>query len=284
MTNPVCCPICGSASSLVSSVPTINPDADDQVDLMECSRCDHWFNPFFSTQDDLSKLYEESSPYVVGSDFRCDRSRMDNEENPFHRYIRGCGSNFVLKRNAAYLEIGVGSGELFRKFRELGYVCYGVDPGHRIEDENVYASLAGIPANLTFDVFVLKDVLEHVLDPVDMMKTIRRVAKNDAVVYCSFPCKDSRPARLNRHKWPMIRPYGHLHYFSFRSAGALFEKSGWSVKNQKLASTYPLLKICRRLDIRQLAYEMLKGGRDQLYVMAVPGRMGPVTDSDYRGR
>jgi len=125
--------------------------------------------------------------------------------------------------------------------------------------------LEDLPNDLLFDIFVLQDVLEHVLDPIGLLVKLKKMAREGSVFFCSFPCKDSRPARVYKGRWPMVRPYGHLHYFSFRSAIKMFSHVGLTVKDIRSERITPLAETIRALKIRSLIYEMIKGGADQIY-------------------
>lgn len=269
------CPICGEDSLVIARVPDINPSGRHPVALRACKSCGHWFHIFYSDQKELNSLYESASPFVVGSDFRV--RHTDREvENGFYRYMNEWW-HVKGSRQSKYLEIGTGDGNLLKKFQNAGCRCYGADPGRFSRDSNIYRTVDEIPEDLKFDIFVLKDVLEHLIDPVQMMKKIRVKADAGAALFCSFPCKDSRPARIGGQRWPMLRPYGHLHYFSLVSAVKMFELSGWTIDRMQLAGTHSWLGMARKLDIKQMLYTLVKGGRDQLYIMGSPS---PTADTE----
>jgi hypothetical protein len=66
----------------------------------------------------------------------------------------------------------------------------------------------------------------------------------------------------------MVRPYGHLHYFSRNSAARMFSAAGWRIKEQRLAYILPLSRMLYKWDFRGLLYTLLRSGKDQLYVEA----------------
>jgi hypothetical protein len=87
-------------------------------------------------------------------------------------------------------------------------------------------------------------------------------------LFASFPCSESRPARRFVTQWSMVRPYGHVNYFSKESARRLCARAGWHAEDQRLSRIQPLLETIARGQWRSLAYEIVKGGRDQLFIGA----------------
>jgi len=183
----------------------------------------------------------------------------------FHKYVL----KRIDKGPGNYLEIGAGGGGLLRHFRAMNYTCYGVDPGQWIEDSSIVNCIDDLPNDLQYDVFVLQDVLEHILDPVGLMIGLKKMARHGSIFFCSFPCKDSRPARANKGKWVMVRPYGHLHYFSFDSAAKMFSLTGLTINDMRLERTTSISTTFSSLHVRRLLYEIFKGGKDQIYAQVV---------------
>lgn len=254
------CPICGSDSEVVDKVPTIHPDAPDRVELRSCSSCGHWWHSPVPSQEELNKMYNSSSPFVVSAQAK-ESYQKKNRLDGFHKYIL----KRINQRPGNYLEIGAGGGGLLRRFRSMNYDCYGVDPGQWAEDSKIVASMEELPIDLRFDIIVLQDVLEHTVDPLGLMRRLKMRVGESSVFFCSFPCKDSRPARAYRGRWAMVRPYGHLHYFSFESARNMFVLAGMVVKDIRLARITSIPEMILSFNVRSLLYEVVKGGMDQIY-------------------
>ena len=258
------CPICQDNSTVIDVVRTINPQSLAEVELRCCVSCGHWWHSSVPSQEELVKMYTSASPFVVSEGAK-ESYQAKTQIDSFHKYILAR----VDTKPGTYLEIGAGGGCLLRRFRSMNYDCYGVDPGQWVEDVSIFHSIDDIPTDLNFDIFVLQDVLEHVIDPLGMLLLLRDKANHGSSIYCSFPCNDSRPARAYKGKWAMVRPYGHLHYFSLASAHKMFSLAGFSVEDIRLSRITPIIKTLVSFNIRGLAYEFLKGGKDQIYTHAV---------------
>ena len=209
-------------------------------------------------------MYSTASSFVVASGAK----KIYQHKNQFDDF-----HEFVMQRvgygRGKYLEIGAGGGALLNRFRQMKYECYGVDPGQWVKDESIVSNIDDLPRNLKFDLFVLQDVLEHVLDPVALMKNLRTLAKPDSAIFCSFPSCDSRPARRYGASWAMVRPFGHLHYFSHHSSTRMFAAAGWRLLEFQLSYITSIKRLLQNLKLKEIGYQLIKGGRDQSYIMGL---------------
>jgi hypothetical protein len=88
-------------------------------------------------------------------------------------------------------------------------------------------------------------------------------------------------------RWRMVRPFGHLHYFSRGSIDHAFGRAGWAVlekrptwfrffcRREQLMSSYYALRGLRIKDAARSALEALLG-RDQWLVKASPSPKQPL--------
>jgi SAM-dependent methyltransferase len=256
------CPICSGAPRAIGVAPTLNRAMTAQ--LFACVDCGHWWHTPVPDQDELLALYRTHSPFVVTPNAQ-EHYREKLHEDDFLRYL---DARLHGARDAAYLEIGAGGGQLVRDFRRRGLVAYGVEPAQWSPQEGIVETLADLPEGVRFGIIVLQDVLEHLFDPLEMLAGLQRYAEKGARLFCSVPCSDSGPARRYGARWSMVLPFGHLHYFSERSAREALRRCGWETLDARRARTVPLSRLALRLRLRETAYELVKGGKDQLYVSA----------------
>jgi hypothetical protein len=171
-----------------------------------------------------------------------------------------------------YFEVGVGKGLLFDVFRRMGWECRGVEPGDWGADiPGVVRSLAEVPGGQVFDVFVAMDVLEHVRDPVGVLRSLRSMANAQTRLYASVPNPQSLRFFLQKGGWRMIRPLGHIHYFSKASAALTLRKAGFSVRTIR-ASDLVELKDLRRPRSLFFGAAQTLGWGDQWLISAVVAR------------
>lgn len=227
------CPICGGQSKSLLRMPTINPNSEERVALRECLVCRHWWHDPLVRQEYLSKLYKNDSAFVL-SLIRLSKLNPPSE-NDIKKFAKPILMDFSNGKKFNFLEIGSASGEVLKYFSTFAQTAYGVEPAPREESPNVVADIDLLPADVKFDCVVIQDVLEHLTDPIGMLKKIRSRVNPEARIYAGFPNKDSLKARLMKNKWSMVRPVGHLHYFSSRSVDLMFKNAGWKIVNSRAA-------------------------------------------------
>lgn len=277
--SSVNCPICGNCSKIIDSVKTININSDDKLNLRECNSCRHWWIDPMPGQQYLNHLYETSSEFVVSSGYH---GREEPEESESYIYASRFLNSSKNTSDLNYLEIGVGPGFLFNFFEKKVKNCYGVDPcSWKPDKPTIFSDIDKIPAEIKFDIIIIQDVLEHLEDPINMLIKAKKLSNPGCILSCGFPNKDALIAKAFKGRWGMIRPVGHLHYFSSKSIKKMFEKSGWSIvkkysywpapypsyyfKNFNFHSKNPLKLIYRIF--RDLLIKQLLLGKDQWYVV-----------------
>lgn len=219
------CPICKGESLLVDTVKTINSHSDITVQLRECVDCGHWWIDPMPKQKYLSELYAKGSEFVVPVGYTGTCKCTEDLESAVARYTKSCS-----KRDFNYLDVGSSAGGIIEAFKKKARICYGVEPGYWGKgNPNIVSDISDIPNDVKFDIISIQDVLEHVEDPVGMLRTARELANPDCIVHCGFPNKDALKARICKGKWGMILPFEHLHYFSYPSVVKMFEKAGWGL-------------------------------------------------------
>lgn len=223
------CPICFSEGKKIDQLKTLDETSPLTVQLCECSRCKHWYiNPLID-QATLSAWYAEGSPFVVSRINYQGTSQDNSSAQRLYDSIKK-----YLKPDFNYLEIGCESGNLLNFFSHKAHVSIGVEPGKWNADPHlqIVPDIDMLPSGIRYDCIVLCDVLEHVSDPRAMMKKIKQVANKDAIIYLQFPNSSSLKAKIQKAKWGMVLPFGHLHFFSSQSIDALCKNNFTIIKKE----------------------------------------------------
>lgn len=218
------CPICDSASSVaIGTSRSIHPQSNLEVTIVACLNCGHWYTDPMPSDRLLNALYSQSSLYVLGENWAAAVEARNTDES------LALESYWVVKSLARMkpgnlLEIGCGDGSLLRRMRLLGWNAYGVDPGSYSAGFQTVSSASQLPKQILFDAIVLQDVLEHVSDPLTALSEFLEFLAPNAVLLMAVPWSESKLARINKVQWCMVRPLGHLHYYSRKSAELLLNK------------------------------------------------------------
>lgn len=148
-----------------------------------------------------------------------------------------------VRPGAKLLEIGCGSGRQLEFLRQLGWQVEGLD----LDSVAVKAASArGLTvhsgslkeqnfADRSFDVVVSSHVIEHVHDPVDLLRECRRILRPGGRLVVITPNTASLGHTWFRSNWLALDPPRHLHLFNPTSLNRAAQEAGLAVC--RLAST-----------------------------------------------
>lgn len=208
------------------------------ITVCSCESCGHlWVSPCMPEEAAAilysSRYWEELQP-GVGSPSLEQRVEFD--------YGNG---DYKLKRDVLpyrqagrLLDVGASNGGLVRRAQELGFQAAGLEPSADVcalaRRAHGVVMFAGTLAEQRFpdaswDVITLHDVLEHVLDPVDELREIRRVLAPGGLFACETPTSSSLDFADLGVEWPTLSPVEHLNYFDERNAARVLRACGFRI-------------------------------------------------------
>jgi SAM-dependent methyltransferase len=147
-------------------------------------------------------------------------------------YFRDVTRHFP--RDARLLDVGCGIGWIADHFDDYTGIDASVDAveAARRHGRQVHLHDLGEPlpfADASFDAIVLKDVLEHVTDPVAVVREVQRVLRPAGRVFASSP---------DAQRW-VWDDYTHRRPFTRRSFRLLFADQGFAVERVGYESVVP---------------------------------------------
>jgi SAM-dependent methyltransferase len=86
-----------------------------------------------------------------------------------------------------------------------------------------------------FDVVVLDDTIEHLVDPARALREIRGLLRPGGLITLNTPNDGGWLRRLMGRHWFHCKPPEHLYYFSPRTLGAMLERQGFHRVQTKLS-------------------------------------------------
>ena len=143
---------------------------------------------------------------------------------------------FSPKRGSGHLlDIGCNEGRGLRIYAANGFQADGLELNHRAAMQaksagfNVHTCLLGDYTPVApYDVAVLSNVLEHSLDPQQMLRDVHRILTNDGEVWISCPCARSWLRRAFGRTWINWHVPFHIFHFSPETLRQLLTDTGFT--------------------------------------------------------
>lgn len=158
------------------------------------------------------------------------RQSFDARRSQIERYQTGPGS---------LLDVGCGDGRFVRYYANRGWDAVGFDfspsaqamahqtnPNVRILGGHLHDH--HLPA-ASFDVITLWQVLEHIRDPVSLLRSLRQLLKPGGLLVAAVPNIESFQSRLAGSRWFGLDVPRHLTHFSPRTLRRTLETAGLRV-------------------------------------------------------
>ncbi len=155
-----------------------------------------------------------------------------------------------------FLDVGCGEGYALSFFREQGWNVKGFDFSSAgvksknpscldiLETGDIFALLkAEIASGQTYDLVWLQNVLEHVIDPIDLLKSLRKLVSQGGSAVVTVPNDFSITQRgalaydhIDTAFW--VSPPDHLTYFDHESLRSTANETGWEC--QEILGDFPV--------------------------------------------
>lgn len=135
------------------------------------------------------------------------------------------------------LDIGASTGVMLAIFQENGWEVWGVEPSKSADEvakRNIKISKtkfeeADLPKNY-FDVVILNHTLEHMLNPVEVLRKVQNLLKPGGIILVDVPNFGSLSARILGKKWPYLMPEEHKFHFTPQTLQKILKEGGFQVK------------------------------------------------------
>lgn len=232
------CPLCGCAESrlyregnftlesgtadMSGAFSCTNVEHGRHFPIRRCDSCQFVYCSPCPTSDSLEGLYSSvvDPTYVQFEDAR----RVAVRE--------------VIRRlpisSGRLLEVGCYTGIFLEEAQRAGFECYGIEPSRAAVDLCVERGLRvaqgfvdhPLPWDVKFDLVVMWDVLEHLHDPLNAVRSIRELVAPGGEFHFTTVRIDCMFARILGRRWPWFMPM-HLLYFERHSLETMLRQAGF---------------------------------------------------------
>ncbi len=176
-----------------------------------------------------------------------------------------------------FLDVGCSSGSVLAVARQCGFTIHGVEPAPkaaetagRIEDAEVFNGFlheAQYPDN-HFDIITLFEVIEHLTDPISLIREIGRILKPGGLLLIGTGNAGSWTVQALGNRWEYFdikRHGGHISFFTPESMALLAEKSGLELADINTKR----VNLGEKKDVSWLFYQFNRVMRE---LLALPAR------------
>lgn len=166
--------------------------------------------------------------------------------------------NNKIFRGLKILDIGCFTGEFLEVLAEKGADVYGVE----LQSDAVAIARKKLPNRIfevdlnseeppkdKFDVITLLGLIEHVHNPVELLKKTAKSLKKGGMIMIQTPDSSSFLAKTMKKYWPPYAPVEHIHLFSRKALEKLLTDLGFSdikfkshVKKLPIGYVYSMLQ------------------------------------------
>ena len=202
--------------------------------IIRCLKCNHIQLFPIPTLNDEKKFYDENlqdkNINDVGSIKRARRKMMPDNIRRY-QFIKK-----IIPKKGRVLEIGSGHGFFLEIMKTNGFDIIGYDISKekrkyskKVTDVPVYDININekIPADNKFDIVVLFHTLEHITEPITLLKNIKKLLKPKGKILIEVPNSDDFHLKLNKFYKEFYWERAHIHYFNPKILKNVIHKSGF---------------------------------------------------------
>ena len=205
----------------------------DKFRIVKCNNCSLvYLNPR-PTQQTISCFYPEGYlPFTDKKNGIADRVKSVLIKNDVRRIKKN-----INRQNLKILEIGCANGSYLSQLEKLGkFEVTGIElsPSTANYARNTYklnvitgTIFDGNFQDCSFDVIIMRHVLEHVYNPSETIREIHRILKKDGIFFFIIPNIKSIEVAIFNKYWPGWDLPRHLYDFSPDSISLMLEKNGF---------------------------------------------------------
>lgn len=222
---------------------------------------------------------------------------MDTKPDNYYQNKRDEVMGFIPEDVATVLEVGCGEGDFGCRLKERGArEVWGIEiveeAGHKAQkrlDTVLIGDVAGLIDQLPdryFDLVVFNDVLEHMVDPFDVLARIKGKVSARGVVFSSIPniryywtFRDLLVYGEWEYEESGILDWTHLRFFTFKSIRRMYQRLGYEVVRHEGINRMTQLPRIYRLANLILRNKLVDMQYIQFATIARPVAPAPATPS-----
>jgi len=230
------CRVCGSSHLML--LFSLGP-----YDIIKCRGCGFGWPEPLPSEEELSQLYQELYEDCVDSpDAEAIREAFRPERENAVRAI-----SRLHPAPGNLLDVGCGLGEILDVARRYGFCTFGVELNSRRAAEaakkghNIQVGVLSPSTfeGVQFDVVILSHIIEHLLNPEQLLRSVRERLRENGLLYIATPNFGGMICAIEGSHSRSFSPPVHIAYFTLHSLKHLLENCGFSlIRHTTFTSSY----------------------------------------------
>ncbi len=213
--------------------------------LKKCTACNFITANIDISNDELNKIYSEN--YFKGEEYSDYVKDKDSLQCNFNKRLNYIFKKFNENDIKSVLEIGCAYGFFAEtinsrlkniKYIGIDIVTEAIEYGKNEFNQHLeLADYLNYNTNNKYSDIFMWDVIEHLQYPELYIKKAYDELSDAGKIYITTGDIDRFIPRIKKHKWRMIHPPSHLHYFSAKTISKLLCNNGFTIES----ITYPYI-------------------------------------------
>jgi SAM-dependent methyltransferase len=224
------CPACGSSSLAALAMQKLPAPLDGRRTGLAsgCEGCGLVFVNPFPTEAQLAQLY---GPHGEWAGARLDEALAPEPDlgagrGTWPRIFDSIRDRFDVTRppaGARVLDFGCGRGKFLDVLKPCGWVTFGIEPAMEVAFAR-HHRLEVIPSEPIFDLVIANHVLEHVTDPLTLLRQLAAATRPGGHLLVGVPRLDTLPIHRDRS---YVISWIHVTAYTSTCLLGLLQRAGW---------------------------------------------------------
>lgn len=237
------CLVCnsGKLEPLLNSYSRYYPDLFHKVAI--CQDCGHVQQYPLYTHEEYEKINTQffSKTYMVQNS-----GNKTNNERKLGKIKQDL--NTFLKKDTKALDVGAGEAWAMEYLSSEGLQYFAIeavdklsksiqDRGGQVVARSIFDDLSGLSQK--FDLIIFRHILEHLLSPLEALKTLGNLLSDDGILYIALPNLNMASIKKG-FRTSFIRPV-HISYFCVENVKHLTQQAGFDSIFEKIDGEITLI-------------------------------------------
>ena len=206
-------------------------------DYYLCADCGHITTYPFPTRREMKKYYQNK---FKDGNYHLVRKYSEEYKVIYRQFVKLLCNEFTNMKKTVQgkkiLDVGCFTGDFLVLMKEIGADVYGLelqDDAVEIANKKLSGRVKSADVmtstfpNLDFDIITLLGIVEHVTDPIKLIRRSTDLLKKGGILMIQTPNSGSKLSKWTKQYWPPFAPVEHIHLFSKNSLVKSLELCGY---------------------------------------------------------